>query len=172
MIILVYTGILLLSYGIYNMICYLMILPTSNASRHMIQVGTGNRKNFADVLSVSFSEMIVRKWDLKWKHADAFEELLKTQRIYVEGTIYLISRFILLFSVILWTLPMFFVNRMIFWSMILLSLLWGVAEALKLIPLKSSSKKKYKRKVVDIACKLLPGVFFIAQLMLFIWLFT
>ena len=172
MIILIYTGILLLSYGIYNTICYLFVLSTAGTGRNTSEIGNKRRILFIETAAVLISKELVRKWDLKWNYTDAFEELLKAKRIYIEGTIYLISRFILLFSGALWALPMLFINKMIFWSMILLSLLWGVAEALKLIPSKRSSEKKYKRKMINITCKLLPGAFFIAQLMLFIWLFT
>lgn len=172
MIIIMVAGLFFFCYGIYNTICYIFMLPTVDAGRNLSEIGTREKISFAYIASILISEAIVRKWDLKWNRADAFEEVLKAKEIYTEGTVYLISRFILFFSGTFWALPMYFVNTIIFWSIILFCILWRLREVFRMIHGKRTDKKKHESKMIDIACKLLPGAFFLVQIIVFTGLFT
>ena len=174
MLILVYAGVFLLIYGIYNTISYIFVLPTARTGRTLSEIGSNRRDAFFYTASVLLSEKIVKKWDLEWNRSEKFEEILKAKKIYVEGTVYLISRFILMVAGILWLLPMLFIDQRIFCAFFILWMLWRAAEVLRLIPIPKiwNDKRRIKRKIADIAYKLLLGAFFIAQIIVFLTMLT
>lgn len=164
------TGILLFSYGIYNTFCYIFLLPTANTSRKQTGIGTEEKISFASIASILISEVIVRKWNLKWNRADTFEEVLKERGIYTEGTVYLISRGILYLLAVLLAIPLLFINRNLFCSVILISVLGIVRDIYNLTRRKRTALNK--RIITNYTCKLLPGAFLIGQIILFASLLT
>ena len=60
MSILLCVGIILISYGIYNMLCYLFMLPTAAAENAVSAVGRGKKQSFLDQASILIAENIVK----------------------------------------------------------------------------------------------------------------
>ena len=170
MIILVYTEILLFSYGIYNMICYLMMLPTVKSGRTMLSIGTERKSSFWDACTLMIAEYFVKRYELEWRRSEEMDQRLFEKGIYTNSTVYLIGKILYYFSGLFLIIPIMLIDRRIFlllfivWTMIRL---WDCRVILDTdtgVELKNISRK--------LMMKLLPGVYFIAQILLFVYMFT
>ena len=170
MVFLIYAGIIFMLFGTYNMICYLMMLPTAKSGRNMLSVGAERKSSFWDACTVMIAKFFVKKYELEWRRSEEMEQRLFEKVIYMKGTVYLIGKILLYFSGLLLIFPVFPINKRIsillclIWTMIRvrdIKVLFGIDTGVEL--------KKISRKLM---MKLLPGAYFIAQILLFVYMFT
>lgn len=121
MSILLCVGIILISYGIYNMLCYLFMLPTAAAENAVSAVGRGKKQSFLDQASILIAENIVNRWELHWNSEERLEKYLREIEIYISGTIYSVSKCIKFIGGVLIIFPVAFIYRNLF---LLLILFW------------------------------------------------
>ena len=170
MIILVYASIVLLMIGTYNMICYLMMLPTAKSGRNMLSVGAERKSSFWDACTVMIAEYFVKRYELEWRKSGEMDRKLFQKGIYTNSTVYLIGKILYCFSGLFLIIPLMLIDRRLFsllfivWTMIRV---WGFR-----IILGTDTGVEIKRKSRKMMLKLLPGVFFIAQILLLLCLFT
>ena len=113
--------IFLVSYGTYNMLCYLFMLPTAVAGNAVSLVGRGKKQSFLDQGSVIIVENVVNRWELYWNDEVRLEKYLREKEIYTRGTTYLVSKCIKFIGGALIFLPVAFMHRTLF---LLLILFW------------------------------------------------
>ena len=82
MIILIYTGILLFCYGIYNLLCYFYMLPTVRSSRTLRKLYHKERRLYENALIIRLAERLVKKWHLEWDSSDTLKAILYCNEIY------------------------------------------------------------------------------------------
>lgn len=170
MIMITYLGIVLLIIGTYNIICYFMMLPTLKTGRNMLSIGTERKKSFWDACTITIAEYFVKKYELKWNRSKEMDKRLYAKGIYTNGTVYLIGKILYYFSGLFLILHIFLINKRIsillcfIWTMIRvrdIKVLFGIDTAVEL-----------KQKSRKLMMKLLPGAYFIAQILLFAYMFT
>ena len=113
--------IFLVSYGTYNMLCYLFMLPTAVAGNAVSLVGKKKKQSFIDQVSILLAENVVNRWELRWNDEDLFEKNLREKEIYTRGTVYLVSQCIKFIGGVVIFLPVAFMHRTLF---LLLILFW------------------------------------------------
>ena len=113
--------IFLVSYGTYNMLCYLFMLPTAVAGNAVSLVGKKKKQSFIDQVSILLAENVVNRWELRWNDEDLFEKNLREKEIYTCGTNYLVSQCIKFIGGVVIFLPVAFMHRTLF---LLLILFW------------------------------------------------
>ena len=113
--------IFLVSYGTYNMLCYLFMLPTAVAGNAVSLVGKKKKQSFIDQVSILLAENVVNRWELRWNDEDLFEKNLREKEIYTRGTVYLVSQCIKFIGGVVIFLPVAFICRNLF---LLLILFW------------------------------------------------
>lgn len=170
MIILVYVSIVLLMIGTYNMICYLMMLPTAKSGRNMLSVGAERNSSFWDACTVMIAEYFVKRYELKWRRAEEMDKRLFEKGIYTNSTVYLIGKILYYFSGLLLIIPVILISRR---SGFLLCFVWTIIRGwdFKVIVCADTGvniKWKYRKMML----KLLLGAFFIAQIFLLVYMFT
>ena len=170
MIILVYTGILLLSYGIYNMICYLMMLPTAKSGRYMLSFGAERKSSFWDARTAMIAEYFLKRYELECRRSKKMDKKLFEKGIYMNSTVYLIGKILYYCSGLFLFIPVMLIDRSLFlllfivWTMIRL---WD-CKVIVGIDIGAEIKQK-SRKMMQ---KFLLGTFFIAQIFVFMVLLT
>ena len=83
--------VILFSYGTYNMLCYLFMLPTAAAGNAISLVGREKKQSFLDQVSILIAENVVNRWELRWNDEDQLEKYLSEKEIYTRGTVYFVS---------------------------------------------------------------------------------
>ena len=170
MIILIYAGILFMSFGTYYLICYYMMFSTTKSGRYIHSIGTERKNSFWDACTIMIGEYFVKRYELNWNRSEEMEQRLFEKGIYMKGTVYLIGKILLYFSGLLLIFPVFPINKRIsilfclIWTMIRvrdIKVLFGIDTG---VELKDKSRK--------LMMKLLPGAYFIAQILLFVYMFT
>ena len=170
MIFLIYAGIIFILFGSYNIICYFMMLPTTKSGRYIHSIGTERKNSFWDACTIMIGEYFVKRYELNWNRSEKMEQRLFEKGIYMKGTVYLIGKILLYFSGLLLIFPVFPINKRIsillcfIWTMIRvrdIKVLFGIDTGVEL--------KNISRKLM---MKLLPGAYFIAQILLFVYMFT
>lgn len=177
MIILIYTGIILLCYGIYNIFSYYSVLPTASVSRRM-KIW---HRLCGNVFIIELSRQIVKKWDLEWKGNDVLSKIMNHNKIYYSTTVYCAS------LVLKGLCSLFLCLPLLFWNWIWVVLLSAaVLVYVSLDPLllafryrKSATELKNdspqpKKNVFGMKrfVRLLPGAFFLCQIFLIFVLLT
>lgn len=170
MIILVYTGILLLSYGIYNMICYLIMLPTAKSGRNILSIGTERKNSFWGACTIIIAEYYVKEYDLKWRRAEEMDKRLIAKVIYSNSAVYLIGNILYYFLGLFLVFPVMLIDRRLF---LLLFIVWTIIRLWDCrVIVYFDIGLQLKQKIRKMMRKLLPGAFFIAQMLLLIYMFT
>jgi len=113
--------VILFSYGTYNMLCYLFMLPTAAAGNAISLVGREKKQSFLDQVSILIAENVVNRWELRWNDEDQLEKYLSEKEIYTRGTVYLVSQCIKFIGGVVIFLPVAFMHRTLF---LLLILFW------------------------------------------------
>ena len=170
MIFLIYAGIIFILFGSYNIICYFMMLPTTKSGRYIHSIGTERKNSFWDACTIMIGEYFVKRYELNWNRSEEMEQRLFEKGIYMKGTVYLIGKILLYFSGLLLIFPVFPINKRI---SILLCLIWTmirVRDIKVLFDIDTGVELKQKSK--KLMMKLLPGAYFIAQILLFACMFT
>ncbi len=169
MIILVYASIVLLMIGTYNMICYLMMLPTAKAGRNMLSVGEERKSSFWDACTVMIAEYFVKRYELEWCRSEEMDKRLFEKEIYTDSTVYLIGKSLYYFSGLFLIIPLMLIDRRLF---SLLFIVWTMIRgwSFKII-LGTETGVEIKQKYRKMMLKLLPEAFFIAQILLLLCLF-
>lgn len=165
-----YFGVVSFCYGIYNMLCYLLMLPTGKAGRYSAAAGRKLQVIFLDVAAMEISNHLVKKFGRKRKYSEEVELILREQGIDVDMTAFFISKVISFLTGTIILLPMLFMDEMIFGTLIGFWIILRIVDILKVIP--NRKKEKNKRKIISICCTLLPGAFFLVQIIVFTGLFT
>lgn len=165
-----YFGVILFCYGIYNILCYLLMLPTARAGRYSAAAGRKSHVIFLDVAAMEISNHLAKKLDLKRECSEEVKLILREQGINVETTVFLIGKVISFLAGTIILLPMFFMDGIMFGFVLGFWIIFRIADILKVIP--DRKKEKIKRKIISICCKLLPGAFFLVQIIVFTGLFT
>jgi len=114
-------GVILFSYGTYNMLCYFFMLPTAAAGNAVSLVERGKKQSFLDQVSVLIAENVVNRWELYWNDDDRLEKYLREKGIYTRGIVYLVSKCIKFIGGVVIFLPVAFMHRTLF---LLLILFW------------------------------------------------
>ena len=170
MIFLIYAGIIFILFGSYHLICYLMMLPTMKSGRNMLSAGSERENSFWNACTVMIADYFVNRHELDWNRSEKMEQRLFEKGIYMKGTVYLIGKILLYFSGLLLIFPVFPINKGIsillclIWTMIRvrdIKVLFGIDTGVEL--------KNISRKLM---MKLLLGAYFIAQILLFVYMFT
>ena len=170
MIFLIYAGIIFMLFGTYSMICYLMMLPTAKSGRNMLSVGAERKSSFWDACTVMIAEFFVKRYELEWRRSDKMEQRLIEKGIYTNGTVYLIGKILYFFSGLFLILPVFLINKRI---SILLFLIWTMIRVRDIkVLFGADTGVELKQKSRKLMMKLLPGAYFIAQILLFAYMFT
>ena len=170
MIFLIYAGIIFMLFGTYSMICYLMMLPTAKSGRNMLSVGAERKSSFWDACTVMIADFFVKRYELEWRRSEEMEQRLFEKGIYTNGTVYLIGKILLYFSGLLLIFPVFLINKRI---SILLCLIWTMIRVRDIKVLFGiDTGVELKQKSRKLMMKLLPGAYFIAQILLFACMFT
>lgn len=170
MIILVYLGIIILMIGTYNMICYLMMQPTMKSGGIMLSIGTERKNSFWDACTIMTAEYFVKKYELKWHRSKEMDKRLYEKGIYTNGTVYLIGKILYYFLGLFLILPLFLINKRI---SILLCLIWTMIRVRDIkVLFGADTGVELKQKSRKLMMKLLPGAYFIAQILLFAYMFT
>ena len=112
-------GVILFSYGTYNMLCYFFMLPTAAAGNGVSLVERGKKQSFLDQVSVLIAENVVNRWELYWNDDDRLEKYLREKGIYTRGIVYLVSKCIKFIGGVLIFLPVAFMHRKLFLFLIL-----------------------------------------------------
>ena len=165
-----YFGVILFCYGIYNILCYLLMLPTARAGRYSAAAGRKSHVIFLDVAAMEISNHLVKKFGLKWNRSKKVEHILREQGINVETTVFFIRKVILFLAETIILLPMLFMDEIIFGIILGFWIIFRIVDILKVIP--NRKKEKIKRKIIGVCCKLLLEAFFLVQIMVFMGLFT
>lgn len=177
MIILIYTGIILLCYGVYNFLSYNSVYPTAAVSRDMKKW----KKIGGNVFIIELSRRIVKKWDLEWKGNDILSKALGQNKIFYSMTVYCVSLILTALCGLFLCLPLLFWNR--FWFILLLVavLLYVSLDPLLLLyryrkSLDTAEKtdSKQKNSVVNMKklVRLLLGAFSLCQILLIFVMLT
>ena len=170
MIILVYISIALLMIGTYYMICYLMMLPTAKSGRNMLSVGAERKSSFWDACTVMIAEFFVKRYELEWRRSEEMDQRLFEKGLYTNGTAYLIGKILYYFSGLFLIIPIMLIDRRIF---LLLFIVWTMIRLWDCrVILDTDTGVEIKQKSRKTMLKLLPGAFFIAQIVLLLLMFT
>ena len=170
MIFLIYAGIIFILFGSYNIICYFMMLPTTKSGRYIHSIGTERKNSFWDACTIMIGEYFVKRYELNWNRSEEMEQRLFEKGIYMKGTVYLIGKILYYFSGLFLIIPVMLIDRRLFlllfivWTMIRLwdcRVIVGIDTGVEL--------KNISRKLM---MKLFPGAYFIAQILLFVYMFT
>lgn len=170
MIFLIYAGIIFMLFGTYNMICYLMMLPTAKSGRNMLSVGAERKSSFWDACTVMIAEYFVKRYELEWRRFEEMDQRLFEKGLYTNGTAYLIGKILYYFSGLFLIIPIMLIDRRIF---LLLFIVWTMIRLWESrVMMGIDTGVEIKRKSRKTMLKLLPGAFFIAQIVLLLLLFT
>lgn len=170
MIFLIYAGIIFMLFGTYNMICYLMMLPTAKSGRNMLSVGAERKSSFWDACTVMIAEFFVKRYELEWRRSEEIDQRLFEKGLYTNGTAYLIGKILYYFSGLFLIIPIMLIDRRIF---LLLFIVWTMIRLWESrVMMGIDTGVEIKRKSRKMMLKLLPGAFFIAQILLLLLLFT
>lgn len=170
MIFLIYAGIIFMLFGTYNMICYLMMLPTAKSGRNMLSVGAERKSSFWDACTVMIAEYFVKRYELEWRRFEEMDQRLFEKGLYTNGTAYLIGKILYYFSGQFLIIPIMLIDRRIF---LLLFIVWTMIRLWDCrVILDTDTGVEIKQKSRKMMLKLLPGAFFIAQIVLLLRLFT
>ena len=170
MIFLIYAGIIFMLFGTYNMICYLMMLPTAKSGRNMLSVGAERKSSFWDACTVMIAEYFVTRYELEWRRSEEMDQRLFEKGLYTNGTAYLIGKILYYFSGLFLIIPIMLIDRRIF---LLLFIVWTMIRLWESrVMMGIDTGVEIKRKSRKMMLKLLPGAFFIAQILLLLLLFT
>lgn len=177
MIILTYTGIILFCYGIYNILSYYSVLPSTLVCRGMKK----KRRGSVNALIIELSRRIVKKWDLKWKGNDVLSKALGYNKILYSTTVYCVSMILTALCGLFLCLPLLFWNRIWFILLSVAVLLYVSLDPLLLLyryrkSLDTAEKtdSKQKNSVVNMKklVRLLLGAFFLCQILLIFAMLT
>ena len=170
MVFLIYAGIIFMLFGTYNMICYLMMLPTAKSGRNMLSVGAERKSSFWDACTVMIAEFFVKRYELEWCRSEEMDQRLFEKGLYTNGTAYLIGKILYYFSGLFLIIPIMLIDRRIF---LLLFIVWTMIRLWESrVMMGIDTGVEIKRKSRKTMLKLLPGAFFIAQIVLLWLLFT
>ena len=181
MIILTYIGVLMLCYGIYNMLSYYSMLPTLKSSKNMNEQGRENEGNIRNPLIIRFAEKFAEKWDLEWNGSERINEILQYNGIYYSAAVYSISLILRGLCGLFLCLPLVFWDIKWFVALSIGHIIIVVLDpALLYIRYQKSmaldrpvdSAKRNRKQFTQTCIRLLPGVFFLCQLLLFIAMLT
>ena len=168
MIFLIYAGIIFILFGSYNIICYFMMLPTMKSGRNMLSVGSERKSSFWNTCTLMIAEYFVKRYELDWNRSEEMEQRLYEKGIYTKGTVYLIEKILYYFSGLLLILPVFLINKRI---SILLCLNWTMIRVRDIKVLFCiDTGVELKNKSRKLMMKLLPGAYFIGQILLFLYI--
>lgn len=179
MIVLTYIGVFLFCYGIYNMLCYIFVMPTVKSARGL--QGKKNRYLCNNALIIALAEKIVTKWELDRRGSEKQREILQYNEIYYPVAVYCVSLILtvicglfLCLPLLLWDMKSFLILVTgIFISILADPFILYIRyqrsiAAVKPADLANGKWKNFKQKSI----RLLPGVFFLCQMVLFIALLT
>ena len=170
MIFLIYAGIIFMLFGTYNMICYLMMLPTAKSGRNMLSVGAERKSSFWDACTVMIAEYFVKRYELEWRRFEEMDQRLFEKGLYTNGTAYLIGKILYYFSGLFLIIPIMLIDRRIF---LLLFIVWTMIRLWESrVMMGIDTGVEIKRKSRKMMLKLLPGAFFIAQLFVLLKMLT
>ena len=170
MIVLEYAGTIFMLFGTYNMICYLMMLPTAKSGRNMLSVGAERKSSFWDACTVMIAEFFVKRYELEWRRSEEMDQRLFEKGIYTNSTVYLIGKILHYFSGLFLIIPIMLIDRRIF---LLLFIVWTMIRLWESrVMMGIDTGVEIKRKSRKMMLKLLPGAFFIAQIFVLLKMLT
>ena len=166
-----YIIILLFCCGTYQLLCYLFMHSTSMSGRMILTTCASKKYCFLDVITLLIADRIAKKWEFHIINAETIESHLRENGIYMGGTVFLVSRILMLVIGLFLCLPKLFINKMIF---LLLCCLWSSYSLIVFIRLYKavSIREELKYLIEKIGCQLLLGAFFIAQIFLLLKMLT
>ncbi len=177
MVILIYIGVILFCYGIYNIFSYYSAYPTATVQRSMKKW----RRSYNNDFIIELSRYIVKKWDLGWKGSESLTEIMHYNKIYYPATIYCVSLVLTVFCGLFLCLPLLFWNRI--WFVLLSAAVLVYVSSVPFLLLlryrkssaaieKTDSKQKSSMLNMKKLVRLLPGVFFLCQILLIFLMLT
>ena len=181
MIIVIYIGILLFCYGIYNILSYFTMLPTLKIGKSLEEQGIHKEPRLTNTLIIALSEKIADKWSLGWNGTTKIIDVLQFNKIYYSAAVYCISLMLMALCGLLLCLPLLFWNTKIFVAVIVGSF---VVIAMDPVLLYIRYQRNFKnvvpnnhtvcrrKKLITQIIRLLPGVFFLCQIVLFLAMLT
>ena len=86
-----FLGVIILCFGIYQMLCYLFFLSTMRSGKEILKNRNNVKTPFFDMISVLMAEKIVTKFQIQWNDEKIMEESLKKHGSFTSGSIYLVS---------------------------------------------------------------------------------
>lgn len=165
-------GVLILSYGTYNILCYLFMLPTAAAGNVVSAVGRGKKQSFLDQALILIAENVVNRWELHWNGEERLEKYLRKKDIYISGTIYFVSKCIKLIGGVLIIFPVAFMYRNLFLFLILFWIFccgWDIRESFFIV------KKVNLLKILKIEkffVSIFPWIYGIFNILILVKMFT
>ena len=179
MIFLVYIGILLLCYGLYNIAAYYFMLPTAAAGSLIKRFGRGEGIIYVNPFIMELSREVVKKLDLDGNGRDTFSEILRYNRIYYSVAVYCVSVILTMLCGLFFCFPLLFWDKI--WFLIAAAgvLLYIVTFNLILVSRYRKSVEVLEKTVkknsvhwLHTAIRLTPMVFFLCQMILILTLLT
>ena len=163
--------VLLFCYGTYQLLCYLSMFPSMFAGRMTLRIAAVSKLYFIDYVAIAFAERLVKTYNLQMTVGDYKNNFFNQKGIYFEDTILLISKLISFIFGVIMALPLAFIN---IWIFLLMLSVWFIFRLVDIIKLRSFQKTNIKNKdiVIMLSHKLLLGVFFIAQIMVILFMLT
>ena len=167
-----FIGVIVLSFGVYQMVCYLYYLPTMRTGKEILKTRNRVKITFFDMISILMAEKAVTKYQIQWNDANAIEEVLKKKGIYTNGTVYVVSRIIYYVLGALLLLPLFLFQKVLFIAFIVVWTIIMTSQLFVMHPFKKENNRYDLRKIKNYKNKLLPGVFLITEIIIIICLLT
>ena len=167
-----YLGVFLLSLGTYQLLCYYFMLPTVKAVRYLSLLGNKMRICSWDAFGHEIARSIVTKFELSWDRAGEYENRLRERGMYAGIEIFIVSQFCMSLLAIFILVPMIFIHKGVFCLCVCSILLYRMYFIIKVFREdKQEAKIKVNRNSERIY-KLLPGAFFISEIILIVMMFT
>lgn len=151
MIILVYIGILFFCYGVYNLICYMAMLPSVRAGWQMKKICSSYSSGvFDNTMIMALAEKVVNKRKIKLNHIEFVDMAVFYSGRKYDGNVFLISRVLSCFAMLLICLPIVFYNMRLMLILDCACILLTAADVSFLMMQYKLYEKSLKKDLVDI----------------------
>jgi len=169
---LLYIGVILLSYGSYQLLCHILLFPTVKARKHSLNIYCKKRFYYYEAVSLELASIMIKKFELVWNCPKEIESELDKQGIFLDGLTFFLSQMISLILGLLLIIPLFFLQKVVFFGLTFLWVIFIVNRVKVFMPLKKIRLGNKKTKRMEYCHKLLIGAFFVAEIGYCILMFT
>lgn len=151
MIILVYIDVLFFCYGVYNIICYMSMLPSVHAGRHMKNINCSYSFSiFENTIIMALAGRMVDKWKIDLANMEIIEKAVLYSNRKYGGSIFLISRLFSCFAMLLLCMPTIFYNMKLLLILVCICILLMVLDVSFLVIRYMLYEKSLKKELMNI----------------------